>query len=167
MDWKQGSNGGKGPGGNEIDQIVQGCLGCLGLLWAVQGGSRVFFTSSGIFKESLKKVAETPNFSKSHWKMWLRFQKSPFCCWFLFFVKSYWKSRLDFKSPLFVADFWKISCEIFLNSDSWRLPLKQSTVALFILYFLFWKKTVKNHWDFKVHILSLILEKNSCGIFLR
>ena len=43
-----------------------------------------FLLLQEFFKKSMKKVAEIPNFSKSHWKMSLRFQKSPFCHWFLF-----------------------------------------------------------------------------------
>ena len=66
-----------------------------------QGGLRVFYFFT--------------NFSKSYWKISLRFQKSPFCRWFLiFFVKSLWKSCWDFKSPLLSPIFKK-----FLSEFSW------------------------------------------------
>ena len=54
----------------------------------VQGGSRVFY----FFR----------NFSKSHWKKSLRFK---------FFQKVTEKCRWNFKSPLFVADFWIFVCK--------------------------------------------------------
>ena len=80
-----------------------------------------FLLLKEFFKESLKKVAEI--------------SKVPFLSLiFVFFVKSHWKSRWNFKSPLFVTDFrkmwnWKESTgyqgwsEDFLEGDFFLCPV--------------------------------------------